>query len=332
MFWAPVAPAGPLTVRLTNTGTDPWPADLTLLGGSEESDQPYLRVPPDALEPLLDEALPALAPGESVDVVVTPARRRTRRAPRGVDHRSRRAIERGPNGHSAIAGGQRSWRLTLRARGLLPSGLPDLEPAAVAGSGARAGSGNAVEQRWGALVLAYPRRRPRPLTIARPVSRAVTHFAVIGLVALAPLFGYAATRPRRAQIWIPPRFSPSTWSPAFAAPTPRPSPAAAPRSSCSPIPTGPTPCCRAASCSPRRAPCRRPSPAPATRAGSAGRGWRRGSCAAARRRPAKGGRQRRSRLARHRRDHHHLLQLVAPGHRHRRALRHAPSSRPTPAS
>ncbi len=43
--------------------------------------------------------------------------------------------------------------------------------------------------------MAYPRRRPRPLTIARPVSRAVTHVAVIGLVALASLFGYAATRP-----------------------------------------------------------------------------------------------------------------------------------------
>ncbi|HKO32665.1 MAG TPA: N-acetylmuramoyl-L-alanine amidase [Candidatus Limnocylindria bacterium] len=72
MFWAPVAPAGPLTVRLTNTGTDPWPADLALVGGWEESDQPYLRVPPAALDPLLGEPLPSLAPGESVDVAVTP--------------------------------------------------------------------------------------------------------------------------------------------------------------------------------------------------------------------------------------------------------------------
>jgi len=70
MFWAPVASTGPLTVRLINTGTDPWPADLTLMGGWEESDQPYLRAPPDALEPLMDEALPPLAPGESVDVTV----------------------------------------------------------------------------------------------------------------------------------------------------------------------------------------------------------------------------------------------------------------------
>jgi N-acetylmuramoyl-L-alanine amidase len=72
IFWAPRAPAGPLTVRVTNTGTDPWPEDLTLVGGWEESDQPYLRAPPGALEPLLHEALPQLAPGESVEVTVTP--------------------------------------------------------------------------------------------------------------------------------------------------------------------------------------------------------------------------------------------------------------------
>jgi hypothetical protein len=71
MFWAPDAPAGPLTIRLTNTGTQAWPDGLALLGGWEASDQPYLRVPPERLEPLLDDALPALAPGESVDVVVT---------------------------------------------------------------------------------------------------------------------------------------------------------------------------------------------------------------------------------------------------------------------
>ena len=71
MFWAPVAPAGPLTIRLTNTGTEAWPAGLTLLGGWETSDQPYLRVPPETLDTLLDGPLPALAPGESVDVLVT---------------------------------------------------------------------------------------------------------------------------------------------------------------------------------------------------------------------------------------------------------------------
>ena len=40
-----------------------------------------------------------------------------------------------------------------------------------------------------------PQRLLRRLTRARPVSRAVTHIAVIGLVASASVFGYAATRP-----------------------------------------------------------------------------------------------------------------------------------------
>jgi N-acetylmuramoyl-L-alanine amidase len=71
MFWAPVTPAGPLTIRLTNTGTEAWPADLSLVGGWEASDQPYLRIPPETLETLLPGPLPALAPGESVDVVVS---------------------------------------------------------------------------------------------------------------------------------------------------------------------------------------------------------------------------------------------------------------------
>jgi N-acetylmuramoyl-L-alanine amidase len=70
-LWAPEAPAGPLTIRLTNTGNQAWPAGLSLVGGWEPSDQPYLRVPPEVLEPLLDEPLPGLAPGESVDVTVT---------------------------------------------------------------------------------------------------------------------------------------------------------------------------------------------------------------------------------------------------------------------
>jgi N-acetylmuramoyl-L-alanine amidase len=70
IFWAPEAPAGPLTVRLTNTGNVAWPAGLSLVGGWEESDQPYLRVPPETLDPLLADPLPALAPGASVDVTV----------------------------------------------------------------------------------------------------------------------------------------------------------------------------------------------------------------------------------------------------------------------
>jgi len=42
--------------------------------------------------------------------------------------------------------------------------------------------------------LAYPRQRRR-LTLTRPASRAVTHVGVIGLVALATSFGFAAMRP-----------------------------------------------------------------------------------------------------------------------------------------
>jgi N-acetylmuramoyl-L-alanine amidase len=70
ILWAPGAPDGPLTIRLTNTGSQAWPADLTLVGGWEASDQPYLRVPPQTLEPLLGQPVPALGPGESVEVAV----------------------------------------------------------------------------------------------------------------------------------------------------------------------------------------------------------------------------------------------------------------------
>jgi N-acetylmuramoyl-L-alanine amidase len=70
-FWLPVAPSDELVVRLTNAGSQPWPADLQLIGGWQASDQPYLRLPPDSLEPLLSEAIPPLAPGEAVDVRVT---------------------------------------------------------------------------------------------------------------------------------------------------------------------------------------------------------------------------------------------------------------------
>lgn len=67
-FWLPTAAGGEVLVRLTNTGNQPWPAGLRLLAGWEQSDQPYLRVPP-ALEPALDD-IPALAPGEAVEVRV----------------------------------------------------------------------------------------------------------------------------------------------------------------------------------------------------------------------------------------------------------------------
>lgn len=67
MFWAPRAPGGPVTLELTNTGSEAWPAGLELVAGWEPSDQPYLREAPEALAPL-DVTVPALAPGESTTV------------------------------------------------------------------------------------------------------------------------------------------------------------------------------------------------------------------------------------------------------------------------
>jgi N-acetylmuramoyl-L-alanine amidase len=69
-FWPPAYTEDELLVRLTNTGAQPWPSGMTLAGGWHATDQPYLRVPPDDLQPLLPEPIPALAPGESVDVRV----------------------------------------------------------------------------------------------------------------------------------------------------------------------------------------------------------------------------------------------------------------------
>jgi hypothetical protein len=69
-FWLPEASGDDLLVRLTNTGSLSWPSGLQLLGGWQGSDQPYLRLPPAFLEPLLSDAIPPLAPGEAVDVRV----------------------------------------------------------------------------------------------------------------------------------------------------------------------------------------------------------------------------------------------------------------------
>ncbi len=70
-YWIPsvggAALASGLAVRLTNTGTRAWPAGLRLLAGWEASDQPYLRRAPDNLTALA-LSIPALAPGESVDL------------------------------------------------------------------------------------------------------------------------------------------------------------------------------------------------------------------------------------------------------------------------
>jgi N-acetylmuramoyl-L-alanine amidase len=69
-FWAPtVDPDQPLRLRLTNTGTDPWPATVELVAGWEPSDQPYLRQAPEDLE-ALDVDVPALEPGASVELQV----------------------------------------------------------------------------------------------------------------------------------------------------------------------------------------------------------------------------------------------------------------------
>ncbi len=72
-FWAPDLPgdqvASGLPVRLTNTGTQPWPSDLTVLAGWGPGDEPYLRQAPHALADL-GLAVPPLAPGESVVIVL----------------------------------------------------------------------------------------------------------------------------------------------------------------------------------------------------------------------------------------------------------------------
>jgi len=64
-YWPPVAPNGPLDLRLTNTGTEPWPPGMRLVAGWSVTDQPYLAGAPDDLAPL-DADVPELAPGESV--------------------------------------------------------------------------------------------------------------------------------------------------------------------------------------------------------------------------------------------------------------------------
>ena len=58
-----------LPIRITNTGTEAWPASAHLLAGWETSDAPYLRAPPEGLDPVGPE-LPALASGESVVVTL----------------------------------------------------------------------------------------------------------------------------------------------------------------------------------------------------------------------------------------------------------------------
>jgi len=72
-FWAPKVSAANLEagipVRLTNTGTRPWPADLHLLSGWGAGGQPYLPAAPETLNELAND-VPPLAPGESVVVLM----------------------------------------------------------------------------------------------------------------------------------------------------------------------------------------------------------------------------------------------------------------------
>ena len=68
--WAPVVLDGPISLRLTNTGTDAWPSGMELVAGWTVSDQPYLARAPTELEPLAAD-VPALAAGESIVLSVS---------------------------------------------------------------------------------------------------------------------------------------------------------------------------------------------------------------------------------------------------------------------
>jgi N-acetylmuramoyl-L-alanine amidase len=68
-FWPPVAPEDPVDLRLTNTGTEPWPAGGQLVAGWTETEAPYLAEAPADLE-VLEVEVPPLAPGDSVEVSV----------------------------------------------------------------------------------------------------------------------------------------------------------------------------------------------------------------------------------------------------------------------
>jgi hypothetical protein len=67
MYWPMVVgDPGRAGIRVTNTGSDAWPAGAQLLAGWAPTAEPYLARPPQ-LAPL-DIEVPALAPGESVDL------------------------------------------------------------------------------------------------------------------------------------------------------------------------------------------------------------------------------------------------------------------------
>ena len=68
-FWpAEVSAAAALTIRLTNTGSDPWPPDVRLMAGWAPTEDPYLATPP--VLAAVEIIVPALAPGEAVNLDV----------------------------------------------------------------------------------------------------------------------------------------------------------------------------------------------------------------------------------------------------------------------
>ncbi len=62
-------PGSPLRLRLTNTGTESWPATMALVAGWEVTDLPYLAAAPPSVE-AVDVTVPSLEPGESVVLLV----------------------------------------------------------------------------------------------------------------------------------------------------------------------------------------------------------------------------------------------------------------------
>lgn len=67
-FWPEVVEPSAVELRLTNTGTESWPANMRLVAGWEVTEQPYLRAAPRGLTTIAEVA--SLAPGESVLVGV----------------------------------------------------------------------------------------------------------------------------------------------------------------------------------------------------------------------------------------------------------------------
>jgi hypothetical protein len=92
MFWpAVVGDPERVAIRLTNTGTQAWPTGAELVAGWGTSAEPYLAHAP-RLVPV-DVLVPALAPGESVDLAVSlPAPPAGRRAVAWITLRARNDI------------------------------------------------------------------------------------------------------------------------------------------------------------------------------------------------------------------------------------------------